>query len=71
MYIPFKKYFKSNIYKTWNRILIEYIDTINHLRVWAPKTHQVLIASKLIVNKSKRGAKLLTENLMPPLPKLF
>ena len=31
--------------------------------------HQVLIASELIVNKSKQYVQLLIENPMPPLPK--
>lgn len=32
--------------------------------MWAPKTHQVLIASKPIVNKSKPDIMLLIEHLM-------
>lgn len=33
--------------------------------------HQVLIVSKPVVNKSKRGADLLIEHLLPPPVKLF
>ena len=58
------KHSKSDIYKTWNEIFIRYTDTTKHLSSWAPKTHQVFIASKLVVNKLKRGADFLTENLM-------
>ena len=47
------------------------MDTIKHLRMWAPKTHQVLIASKLVVNESKRGAELLVENPISPPPRLL
>lgn len=59
----------NQIYMTWNKIFIGYTDTTKHLKVWAPKTHQVLIASEPIVNKSKQGTELLTENPMPPPPK--
>lgn len=35
--------------------------------MWAPKTHQVLIASKPVINKSKQSAELLVENpILPP-----
>lgn len=37
--------------------------------MWASKTHQVLIASKPIVIKSKPGAKLLVKHPMPPTAK--
>ena len=64
-FIPSKKRTKSDVRRTWKGILIGYTGTSKHLRVWAPHTHQVLIASKPIVNKSKRGADWLVE---PPLP---
>ena len=69
-HIPSEKRSKSDVYKTWNGIFIGYTDTTKHLRSWAPKTHQVLIASEPVVNKSKRGAELLIDNPMPP-PKLL
>lgn len=68
-HIPSQKRSKSDVHKTWNGIFIGYTDTTKHLRAWAPKTHQVLIASEPIVNESKRGADLLTENPMPPPPR--
>ena len=67
---PSEKRSKFDVYKTWNRIFIRYIDTTKHLRTWTPKTHQVLIASEPVVIKSKRGAELLVDNLIPP-PKLL
>ena len=69
-HIWFENRFKSDVYKTWNEIFIGYTDTTKHLQTWAPKTHQVLIASEPVVNESKRVAKLLVDNSMPP-PKLF
>lgn len=38
--------------------------------MWAPKTYWVLITSKSIVNKSKRGAELLVKNSIFLFPKL-
>ena len=70
-YIPSEKRFKSDIYKTWSEIFIGYTNITKHLRVWAPKTFQMLIASKPIINESKRGFQLLIENPMPPPPKSF
>ena len=70
-YISSKKYSKSDVYKTWNGIFIGYTDITKHLRTWAPKTHQVLIACKPIVNKSNRGAEFLVENPISPPPRLF
>lgn len=55
---------KSDVHKTCNGIFIGYTDTTKHLRAWAPKTHQVLIASEPVVSKAKRGADPLTENPM-------
>ena len=57
-----KKRTKSDIWKTWKRILIGYIEISKYLRIWAPCTHQVLIASKLIVNKGTRDADLLIKH---------
>ena len=63
--ISSEKHSKSDVYKIWNGIFIRYIDTTKHLRVWVLKTHQVLIASEPVVNKSKRGSELLVNNSMP------
>ena len=52
-HISSEKCFKSDVHKTCHEIFIGYTDTTKHLRAWAPKTHQVLIASELVVNKSK------------------
>ena len=65
-HISSEKRSKSDIYKTWNGIFIGYTNTTKHLRTWALKTHQVLIANEPVVNKSKRGAELLADNPMPP-----
>ena len=70
-HIPSKKYFKSDIQKTWNSIFIGYIDTTKHLRVWTLKTHQVFITNELIVNKLKSEAKLLLKYQMLKSEKLF
>lgn len=64
-FIPNEKHTKSDVRKTWKGIFICYIGTSKHLRVWAPRTHQVLIASKPVVNKGKRGADLLVEHPLP------
>ena len=69
-YILSEKHSKSDVCKTWNGIFIGYTDTIKHLRTWTSKTHQMLIASKPIVNKSKWEAELLVDNPIPP-PKLL
>lgn len=69
MYIPSEKRSKLDIYKTLNGIFIEYTDTTQHLRIWTPKTHQVLIASELVINKLKRCVTLLVKNPMSALPK--
>ena len=70
MHIPSKKHSKSDVYKTWNGIFIGYTDTTKHLRVWALETHQVLIASKPVINESKQDVDLFIENLIlvPPKP---
>lgn len=39
------------------------------MRVWVSQTHQVLIKSKLIVNKSKKGTNLLVEYPLPLIEK--
>ena len=65
-FIPCKKRTKSDVRRTWKGIFISYTRTSKHLRVWARRIHQVLIASKPIVNKSKRGADLLLEHLLLP-----
>lgn len=51
---------KSNYQKVWEGILIGYsLYTSKHLGIWALQIKQVVIASKLYVEKSKQGAKLL------------
>ena len=69
IFIPTQKQLKSDVQKTWRGIFIGYPGTIKHLRVWTPCTHQVLIASGLIVNESERGANLLIEHPLPPVGK--
>ena len=71
MPIPSEKRSKFDVYKTWNGIFIGYMHITKHLRMWTPKTHQVLIGSKPVINESKRGAELLIENPMPPSPRLL
>ena len=68
-HIPSEKCSKSNVYKTWNKIFISYIDITKYLKVWALRTHQVFIANKPVVNKSKWSADLLAINPISPLPK--
>ncbi|MCJ1347848.1 hypothetical protein MMC31_006078 [Peltigera leucophlebia] len=65
-FISSEKHTKSDVWKTWKGIFIDYTRTSKHLRVWAPRTYQVLIASEPVVNKSKRGANLLMEHPLPP-----
>ena len=65
IFIPSEKYTKSDVTKTWKGIFINDIRTSKHLRLRASRTHQVLIASKLVVNKSKREADLLIKHLLP------
>ena len=65
-FIPSEKRTKSDVQRTWKGILIGYTGTSKHLRVWALHTHQVLIASKPIVNKSKTGTNLFLEHPLPP-----
>lgn len=64
-FIPSEKRSKSDKHKTWNGIFIGYTDTTKNTTVWAPQTHQVLIASELAVNESKQGAHLLIEHPIP------
>ena len=66
-----QKHSKSDIWKTWRGIFIGYSETTKHLRVWAPRIYQVLIASKPIVNKDKRIANLLMEHPLPAVEKSF
>ena len=56
--------------KTWKDIFISYMETSKHLRAWAP-IYQVFIASKPVINKSKRGVNLLIKYLILLLVKLF
>ena len=64
-----QKYLNLDIRKTWRGIFIDYIETSKHLRVWVPHTHQVLIASQLIINEGKKDANLLIEHLLSPVKK--
>ena len=66
IFILTKKHTKSDIQKTWKNILIGYTRISKHLRVWAPRIHQVLITSEPVVNKNKRGADLLLEHPLLP-----
>lgn len=50
--------------KTQKKNFISYTGTSKNLGVWASYTHQVLIASELIVNESKKDADLLVEHLL-------
>ena len=70
-FIPSEKRTKSDVRKTWKGIFIGYTGTSKHLRVWAPCIHQVFIASKPVINKSKRGADQLVEHPLPPSEKLL
>lgn len=65
IFIPSEKRTKSDIHKTQKVIFIGNTDTSKHVRVWTPQTHQVLVASELILNKKQRKAHLLIEHLMP------
>lgn len=71
IYISAEKHTKSDIDKTWNRMFMGNTNTIKHIRVWALKSYQVLIASKPIVHEGKRGAELLIENSIPLPPRPF
>lgn len=52
---------KSDFQKTWEGIFIGYNpDTAKHFHVWALQIKQVIIASKLSIDETKQGAKLLT-----------
>ena len=64
--IPNNKRTKSDMQKTWKGIFFGYTGTSKHLRVWALHIHQVLITSKLVINKSIRGIDLLIEHPLPP-----
>lgn len=58
-----EKRHKSDVYKNWKGIFIGYSqDTTKHVRVWAPKTQQILIVSDPYVDESEQGAKLLVEH---------
>ena len=63
-FIPNEKRTKSDMQKTWKGIFIDYTEILKHLRVWTPHTHQVLIANKSVVNKSKKNIDLLIEYLL-------
>lgn len=55
-----EKRYKSDINNNWKRIFIGYSqDTLKHVRVWAPKTQQILLVSNLYVDKLEQGARLL------------
>lgn len=50
---------------------LHYINITKYLKLWALKTYQVLIISKLIDNKSKLGIKFLVNYLISILAKPF
>ena len=56
---------KSDVRKTWRGIFISYTRMTKHLRVWAPRTHQVFIASEPIVNESEKDTNLFIEHPLP------
>ena len=68
-FIPSEKRTKLDTRKTRKGILIGYTETSKHLRVWTFHKYHVLITTKSIVNKSKKGADLLIEHLLLPLKK--
>lgn len=45
-----------------NEIFIEYTNTTKYIRVWAPQTHQVLIANKPTINLEKPLQELASES---------
>lgn len=61
-FISSEKYTKSDIWKTWKGIFIDYTKMTKYLKVWALYTYQVLITNIPIINKIKRGANLLMEH---------
>ncbi len=68
--IPKEKRHKSDIQKNLYRIFIGYSpDTVKHIRIGAPKTRQLLIASDPYIDESKQRAKLLVEYLIQSNPK--
>lgn len=71
MHILKKKWSKSDSCKTWNRIFIGYTETTKHIKVWAPWTYQVFVASKLVLNKSRKGLQLLIKYSILPSEKCF
>lgn len=71
MFILIKKHSKSDVVKTWKSILIGYTITFNYLKIWAPCSYQVLIASELVVNKSKKEVNLFMEHLLSSSNKPF
>ena len=69
--IPEEKRVKSDYQKVWEGILIGYSpDTSKHLRIWAPQTKQVVIASEPYIDESEQGAKLLTKWPLDETPSL-
>ena len=68
--IPKEKRHKSDIQKNWYGIFIGYSpDTVKHIRIWASKTRQRLIATDPYIDESKQGAKLLVEYPIQSNPK--
>lgn len=52
VWIAKEKRHKSDIYKNWRRILIEYNNTLKHVHAWAPKTRLILLVSSSYISKS-------------------
>lgn len=65
-HILIERHSKSDIQMTWNGIFIVYTDTTKHVKMWPIHTHQILIASEPILNKSSKRTQLLINFLMPP-----
>lgn len=71
IYIFSKKYSKLDIYKTWKKIFIKYFDSTKYFKIWVFKIYQMLITSKLVINKLKQNTKLFIKYWMSLLIKLF
>lgn len=66
-----RKYIKLDIQKIWESIFINYTKIFKYLKVSTTCIHQVFIASKPIINQSKRYTDLLMEYLLPSPKKSF
>lgn len=63
--IPKEKRLKSHYQKIWEEIFIGYSgDTAKHFQIWAPQTKQVIITSKLYIDKLEQKTILLKKRLI-------